>query len=447
MVSEATGTELSDADVKRRSGSQLKANGVWEGSCRPTNTPRSPAKIFLATDREDLAVDGARRRMSLHIQYPEAVVGLFDILGTQVAHVLGYSDSRTGQQIANTLGVPLSVVARPANAPGAARATTIDASLLRERLKQTPNVILQGPPGTGKTSLALEFVRETVSGSDWTVDECRFGRLLEDAGGSMAGLLSAASMKEAPAVWELVQLHPGYSYDDLVRRLVPKSDGSSLRFEAQDCLLPQLCQIAEAIGPERPVVLVLDEINRCDFAATMGEFIFAMDPSWRGKLVRLQYQGEGLQTTVRMPPNLLVVGTMNTADRSIAMVDYAVRRRFRFIDVPANPSVVEAWYASAPDAGALAQSLLEACNAGLPERIHVGHSEFLVDPNPSDSWADRFARQIAYHALPLLEQYEREGLRSAGPISWRSIEMDVSEPRAAAKLLGDELRAALPSGT
>ena len=185
----------------------------------------------------------------------------------------------------------------------------------------------------------------------------------------------------------------------------------------------------------------MDEINRCNLAATLGEFIFAIDPNHRGTAVRLQYQGEGLAQAVAVPKNLWIVGTMNTADRSTALVDYAVRRRFRFIDTPARADVVKKWYAAKPQYGSLASSILDACNSGVSERQHVGHSAFLVDTVPEATWPDRFSRSIAFHVVPTLHEYAKEGLRESSVLSWDGIEYSLASQREIATALASYLKA------
>src|SRR5207248_2321807 len=139
-----------------------------------------------------------------------------------------------------------------------------------------------------------------------------FGELLHQHRGDMATLLADADGRafSAGAVWEMVQLHPGYGYDDLVRRIRPTSSDGDLQFVVEDCLLPQMCALASARAPNKPVILILDEINRCNLASVLGEFIFAIDPGHRSMPVRLQYQAAGLQPSISVPPNLWVVGTM-----------------------------------------------------------------------------------------------------------------------------------------
>ncbi len=93
-------------------------------------------------------------------------------------------------------------------------------------------------------------------------------------------------------------MHPSYGYDDLVRRGASTSDDGDLRFVVEDGLLVKLCAMAEARGPDAPVLLITRRDKRCNLAATLGEFIFAIDPGHRSQPVRLQYQGAGLRPSV-----------------------------------------------------------------------------------------------------------------------------------------------------
>jgi 5-methylcytosine-specific restriction protein B len=444
-VAAAAGVPENQLTVKERQGRQIKANALFEGGSSPSS-PRQPAGVFFATNAGDLAVDGALLRMNLDVPYPEAVLALFDAAGDgRRARIFGYPDSGLASQLSKALGVDFEDVARPTTANETKAAVTLDTTKLYRAIKSFPNIVLQGPPGTGKSSLAIELVRELVSAVDvTTVDQCRFGNLLKHAEGDLAALIGGAGKAlNLPVVWEMVQLHPGYGYDDLVRRVSPVSDGGELQFVVEDRLLPKLCALAEARGGNKPVILILDELNRCNLSATLGEFIFAIDPGHRSTPVRLQYQGAGLKPSVAVPPNLWIIGTMNTADRSIALVDYAIRRRFRFIDVPADIGVVADWYASRPEMGAIATEIFEAVNSDVAPNVRVGHSAFLIDPLPDDNWPARFARQVAYHVAPLLLEYVREGLKPPGPLQWQALELDLAGAREMALQLENAIAARL----
>ena len=183
-----------------------------------------------------------------------------------------------------------------------------DASFLEDiatLLYEKKQVIFQGPPGTGKTYVARALARH-LAGSDSRVT--------------------------------LVQFHPSYAYEDFVQGYRPalSKDGQAA-FELRDGPLLQVAERASAeqlraekVG-EEPArhFLVIDEINRGNLAKVFGELYFLLE--YRDKGIRLQYSDES-DEPFSLPENLYVIGTMNTADRSIARVDLALRRRFSFVE-------------------------------------------------------------------------------------------------------------------
>ena len=153
-------------------------------------------------------------------------------------------------------------------------------------------VIFQGPPGTGKTYVAQALAR-CLAGSD--------GRVT------------------------LVQFHPSYAYEDFVQGYRPALRDGQPTFELRGGPLLHAAARARA-EPEETHVLVIDEINRGNLAKVFGELYFLLE--YRGHSIRLQYSDEAFS----LPGNLYLIGTMNTADRSIALVDLALRRRFHFME-------------------------------------------------------------------------------------------------------------------
>ena len=433
LVASAAGVAVSDVTVKERPGAQIKANALWEGSCSPA-AARKAVGLFLATDGPELAASGAIRRLTLELPFPEAIVvaagpGTKD----ERVSVAGYGDSAVAERLAAAFGTDLLLVDRPQfKAVAPAEPPSVDADELRLNLSENPNVILQGPPGTGKTSTAIELVRSIAAAGGTTSEACRYGQLVNNAGGAYHLLENKELCEAPPIVWELVQLHPSYAYDDLVRRIAPRADeDGGLKMQVSDGLFPKLCALAQARGPDKPVLLILDEINRGNLAAILGELIFAIDPGHRGTKVRLQYQGPGLSPTIAVPSNLWLVGTMNTADRSLAMVDYAVRRRFRFLEVPSDPEILTHWYGDRIDFAAISRELYDSCNAGLPPRLQIGHSAFLERIGPEATWRARLARRVAYHVLPLLAEYAKEGLRGSEPVDFQGVQLDINSGRTA----------------
>ncbi|WP_287805522.1 AAA family ATPase [Diaphorobacter sp.] len=450
----AAAAGVDEVQPKIRPGTQIKANALWEGSCSP-NQPRKKVGLFLVKDGATaLAVEGAQRRLTLALPFPEAAVVISGpTTKKRQAKLVGYSDSERLRRLAEALGVEQIVVERPSftrppdQEPVPLQNLThseSDLARLASNLHETPNVVLQGPPGTGKSSVALALTHSLAAAADLRAEDCQFGRLVAARGGDPHALLEDAEILRLPLVWEFVQLHPGYAYDDLVRRVVPATEaGGNLRLQVHDGLLPHLCRLAERRGPGKPVMLVLDEINRCNLASVLGEFLLGIDPGHRGIPVRLQVQSTGLDSEIAVPPNLWIVGTMNTADRSIAMVDYAVRRRFRFLDVQATRESVHSWYASDSERGEIAAALFDSCNAGLPPRLRTGPSLFLVTTDTAEDWPERLARRVAYEVLPVLCEYAKEGLRDRGPVIFGPAALPIDEQKVAASRLAATLRGML----
>ena len=125
-----------------------------------------------------------------------------------------------------------------------------------------------------------------------------------------------------------MQLHPSYAYEDFVRGFRPTLRDGQPRFELMDGPLLWAAKRARAESKEKHY-LVIDEINRGNVAKVFGELYFLLE--YRDEKMRLQYQSHSGETFA-LPGNLYIIGTMNTADRSIALVDLALRRRFNFID-------------------------------------------------------------------------------------------------------------------
>ncbi|RYX99906.1 hypothetical protein EON78_02380, partial [bacterium] len=129
----------------------------------------------------------------------------------------------------------------------------------------------------------------------------------------------------------LVQFHPSYTYEDFIRGIVakPNEDGEGIVYEAENKALTDLAEIA-INDPENNYVLIIDEINRANLSSVLGELIYALE--YRGEEVQSMYSIVG-DNKFTLPSNLYIIGTMNTADRSVGHIDYAIRRRFAFVDI------------------------------------------------------------------------------------------------------------------
>jgi 5-methylcytosine-specific restriction enzyme B len=185
----------------------------------------------------------------------------------------------------------------------------VERTEVRDRLRESRYVVIQGPPGTGKTRMALELIEHEYGGNGRTI-----------------------------------QLHPNATYENFVGGLAPaQTQGSlGLTFRPTPGFFMQAAEAALKTSP-KPYLLHVDEINRADLSKVLGESIYLLEAKAdKQRHVSLPYDfGPPFNDTFSLPPNLHLVGTMNTADRSIAIVDVAVRRRFGFVPLWPQMKVVE----------------------------------------------------------------------------------------------------------
>jgi 5-methylcytosine-specific restriction protein B len=229
------------------------------------------------------------------------------------------------------------------------------------------NIILYGPPGTGKTYLAKK-IAVALTGEDEPGPDSN---------------------------WRVVQFHPSYAYEDFIQGLRPVLEQSALRYGLQKGPFPKICETAEA-DPDTFHVLIIDEINRGDPARIFGELLYGLE--YRDEAVELALGGE-----LKVPPNLIILGTMNSVDRSVALVDYALRRRFAFVRIEPDPEVVAAM--STPQMAAVLDAFNEWLVGQLDREHAIGHSVFIAAGLGGVPPQEALARIWQHDVLPLLEEY------------------------------------------
>ncbi|MBY6260839.1 AAA family ATPase [Azospirillum sp. 412522] len=257
-------------------------------------------------------------------------------------------------------------------------------SSMLARWRSKKNLILQGPPGTGKTWLAKRLGFALIGSDDRETMRTRL---------------------------RIVQFHPSLSYEDFVRGYRPNGDG---RLALQDGVMMEAIEAA-ASEPDRPFVLVIEEINRGNPAHILGEMLTLLEntkrkPSEAMELTYRKVAGE----RVHVPENLYVIGTMNIADRSLALVDLALRRRFAFVDL--EPAFGPSWrdwcgergigadLLATIEARVLALNATIAASPSLGPQFRVGHSFLTPDEMVADpvAW---YRAMVETEIGPLLDEH------------------------------------------
>lgn len=281
--------------------------------------------------------------------------------------------------------VPEKIVADPYSYQDALKDLFLSEADLKsviETAKRKKNIILQGPPGVGKTFVSKRLAYLLMGEKD-------------------------------PSRVEFVQFHQSYSYEDFVQGWRPNSDGG---FNLKSGSFYEFCRKARS-DLSRPYVFIIDEINRGNLSKIFGELLMLIESDKRGleNAIKLTYS-ESEADRFSVPENVFIIGLMNTADRSLAIVDYALRRRFAFFNLP--PQLESAKFEAVITKAGGSVDLVKKIRArigGLNQVIgnerrdlgpgfQVGHSYFCpVSPIASD--AEWYLNVINTEIKPLIEEY------------------------------------------
>jgi MoxR-like ATPase len=247
-----------------------------------------------------------------------------------------------------------------------------------ERKKQA---IFYGPPGTGKTFVAERLARHLIGGGD--------------------------------GFSEIVQFHPSYAYEDFMQGLRPRTlSGGGLEYAMVPGRFRDFCSRAgECKGR---CVLIVDEINRANLSRVLGELMFLLE--YRGQAVPL-----ASRERFQIPQNVRIIGTMNTADRSIALVDHALRRRFAFLGLYPNYEVMRRFHADTGFAPEGLIRVLERLNATINDRHYSVGISFFLSPKIKEEVEDIWQMEIE----PYIEELFFDQPDKAANFAWDKVKAEI----------------------
>ena len=250
-------------------------------------------------------------------------------------------------------------------------------------IERKGQAVFYGPPGTGKTYLAERLARHLIGGGD--------------------------------GFTELVQFHPAYAYEDFMQGIRPlMGDDGSLRYEMINGRFYTFCQAARQRSDT--CVLIIDEINRANVAGVFGELMYLLE--YRDKAISLSGGGN-----FSIPSNVRILATMNTADRSIALVDHALRRRFAFIHLPPNYDLLRHYHQNTDYDPTPLIRLLDRLNKQINDPHYQLGTSFFMLPNLADQLEDIWRMEVE----PYLEEYFFDQTNQIEAFRWQKIKKEIGD--------------------
>jgi 5-methylcytosine-specific restriction enzyme B len=245
-------------------------------------------------------------------------------------------------------------------------------------------IIFYGPPGTGKTYMAEKLAQHLISGGEGFMD--------------------------------IVQFHPAFAYEDFIQGIRPQTrDDGTLEYPLIPGRFLEFC--LEARKRKDPCVIIIDEINRADLARVFGELLYLLEFSVNGRRDKEIPLSSGKYFGI--PDNVRIIGTMNTADRSIALVDHALRRRFAFIHLGPNYEILNEYHRKKNTGFPI--SKLVVVLKQLNSRINDPHYELGISFFLCENLAEQIEAIWTQEVEPFLEEYYFDHLEYVDEFRWNAV--------------------------
>ncbi|MER5413078.1 MULTISPECIES: AAA family ATPase [Streptomyces] len=340
--------------------------------------------------------DGVESRHIVSVQWDETYATALEAPVTWRPGFLAEVKPIVWERIAKARSKRLAAAGQEEATESVANGTPLDSVLQRigDALDRRGQAVLYGPPGTGKTYEALRYAVR------------RIGELADDLPGVQpyaepgeeAFRATHRALVNADRL-TMVTFHPGYGYEDFIEGLRPVKGEAGLSLEVRDGVFKRVCARAEQ-DPSHTYLVLVDELNRGNLPKIFGELITLLEKDKRGYTVTLPLSGDHFS----VPPNIQLLGTMNTADRSIRMLDSAIRRRFAFLELLPNMEPLTDAVVGQLDLRVFLTELNARIRAGLDREKQIGQA-FLLPGGEPVSTPEELAAVVRDEILPLLQEY------------------------------------------
>lgn len=284
-------------------------------------------------------------------------------------------------------------------------------------------VIFQGPPGTSKTHGAKELIKSVIgdTATDKDLEKCKL---------TLKQYEMQEHLDSNRVYWDMVQFHPSYSYEDFVRGIAVGTEELTkmVTYNTVNKIFGDICKLAKKNKDNnKTFFLIIDEINRADVATVFGELIYALE--YRNHDIATPYKVEG-ERNINVPDNLYIIGTMNTADKSVGTIDMAIRRRFLFVDILPNEKVIrnhfkektknadkdKKWFNLCENTVTCFKILEEIITSSIKgtykaKDFQIGHTYFLPDFSKAkeiEVAQNVIKYKLMYQVLPMLREYAED---------------------------------------